>query len=222
MVSHHLSVISVQASLARYVFYSDPDTARQALHTIGGTTTESLDELRRLLRVLRPPHVDPDLASEPTTGEPGLGAFHPQPGLADLPALVSRVRAAGVRAELTITGQVRPLPSGQELCAYRIAQEALTNVIKHAGPVSATLELDYRQWELTLRVTDIGRNVAGAPNPSGHGLVGMRERANMYGGMIEVGPRPEGGFGIELRLPYPPAGDPAAGAEAVGPGERTE
>ncbi|GAA3576654.1 sensor histidine kinase [Amycolatopsis ultiminotia] len=193
VVSHHLSVISVQANLAQYVFGSAPNTARDALDTITGTTTEALDELRRLLSVLRPPHQE---ASE----------YRPQPGLKDLPALVDRLSDAGLTVQLCITGTPRSLPSGQQLCAYRVAQEALTNVLKHAPGAAAELGVDYLGDALRLRVTDTGGTSAPVGNPAGHGLVGMRERARMYGGEIEIGPREPAGFAIELTLPYPAAG----------------
>jgi signal transduction histidine kinase len=188
VVSHHLSVISVQANLARYVFESSPDTARAALDTITGTTTEALDELRRLLSVLRPPRHAPD-------------EYRPQPGLADLGTLAARVREAGVPVEVRITGTPRTLPPGQQLCAFRVAQEALTNVLKHAG-TAAELVLEYGPEDLVLGVTNSG-GPAGPPNPAGHGLIGMRERARMYGGMIEIGPREPTGFAVVLTLPYP-------------------
>jgi signal transduction histidine kinase len=193
VVSHHLSVISVQANLARYVFESAPDTARGALDTITGTTTEALDELRRLLSVLRPPRHEP-------------GEYLPQPGLADLPALVGRLSEAGLTAHLRVTGTPRALPPGQQLCAYRVAQEALTNVIKHAGDASAELTLDYGDDGLRLLVVDSGGGAPPRANHAGHGLVGMRERARMYGGVIEIGPREPAGFGVELTLPYPNPG----------------
>ncbi|WP_037357139.1 sensor histidine kinase [Amycolatopsis orientalis] len=190
VVSHHLSVISVQANLARYVFESAPGTARGALDTITGTTTEALDELRRLLSVLRPPHHEP-------------GEYRPQPGLADLPALVGRVREAGLPVRSRVTGTPRTLPSGQQLCAYRVAQEALTNVLKHAPDSSATLDVEYLPEALRLSVADSGGGPRGDGNPAGHGLVGMRERARMYGGEIEIGPREPAGFEVVLTLPYP-------------------
>ncbi|WP_329055060.1 sensor histidine kinase [Amycolatopsis sp. NBC_01488] len=188
VVSHHLSVISVQANLARYVFESSPDTARTALDTISGTTTEALDELRRLLSVLRPPQHAP-------------AEYRPPPGLGDLDALAARVREAGIPVEVSVTGEPRTLPPGQQLCAYRVAQEALTNVLKHAGS-AASLVLEYGASQLVLSVTDAGgREVM--PNPAGHGLVGMRERARMYGGVIEIGPREPAGLAVVLTLLYP-------------------
>ncbi|MBB1152538.1 MULTISPECIES: sensor histidine kinase [Amycolatopsis] len=189
VVSHHLSVISVQANLARYVFESAPDTARGALDTITGTTTEALDELRRLLSVLRPPHHEP-------------GEYRPQPGLEELPSLVSRVREAGLTVRLRVTGTPRTLPSGQQLCAYRVAQEALTNVLKHAPDSFAALDVEYLSDALRLSVADSGGGPRADGNPAGHGLVGMRERARMYGGEIEIGPREPAGFEVVLTLPY--------------------
>ncbi|MEA5358719.1 sensor histidine kinase [Amycolatopsis sp., V23-08] len=189
VVSHHLSVIAVQANLARYVFESAPDTARTALDTITGTTTEALDELRRLLSVLRPP-------------QHPLEGYRPQPGLGDLGILAARVREAGVAVDLRVTGEARTLPPGQQLCAFRVAQEALTNVLKHGGP-TAELTLDYGTEHLVLGVTDPGGGSSEPPNPGGHGLIGMRERARMYGGVIEIGPRDPAGFAVVLTLPYP-------------------
>lgn len=191
VVSHHISVIAVQANLARYVFESSPDTARTALDTITGTTTEALDELRRLLGVLRPPQRE--------THE-----YRPQPGLADLPALVTRVREAGLTVKTRTIGEPRRLPPGQQLCTYRIAQEALTNVLKHADEAIVELVLEYGEDALVLSVRNSAPEGTPPPNPAGHGLIGMRERARMYGGSIEMGPAGSGGFAIELTLPYLP------------------
>ncbi|MBB5852944.1 sensor histidine kinase [Amycolatopsis umgeniensis] len=191
VVSHHISVISVQANLARYVFESSPDTARTALDTITGTTTEALDELRRLLGVLRPPQHEPH-------------EYRPQPGLADLPALVARVREAGLTVKTSTIGEPRRLPPGQQLCTYRIAQEALTNVLKHADKARTELVLEYGEEALVLSVRNSASEETPPPNPAGQGLIGMRERARMYGGSIEMGPAGSGGFSIELTLPYLP------------------
>ncbi|MEV7551432.1 histidine kinase [Amycolatopsis sp. NPDC089917] len=191
VVSHHISVIAVQANLARYVFESSPGTARTALDTITGTTTEALDELRRLLGVLRPPHREPH-------------AYRPQPGLADLPALVTRVREAGLTVKTRTVGEPRRLAPGQQLCTYRIAQEALTNVLKHAEKACAELVLEYGEEALVLSVRNSASEDTPPPNPAGQGLIGMRERARMYGGSLEMGPAGSGGFAIVLTLPYLP------------------
>ncbi|MEV5848963.1 sensor histidine kinase [Streptomyces sp. NPDC051985] len=190
VVAHHMSVISVQAGLARFVFESDPGKARGALGTIAGTSGEALEELRRMLQVLR--DEDPQAAERA-----------PMPTLERLAELVERVRSGGLSVDLAVEGEPRPLPPGVELCAYRVVQEALTNVLKHAGHAHARVLLRYGAGELTVSVLDDGEGV----NPdrvrtgAGHGLIGMRERAKLYGGTISVGPRPEGGFAVQLTLP---------------------
>ncbi|WP_414167831.1 sensor histidine kinase [Streptoverticillium reticulum] len=196
VVAHHMSVISVQAGLAHYVFATDADTARTALGTISATSGEALEELRRLLSVLR---VGPEGVGE-TAGE---GAYQPAPGLDRLEETAERVRAAGVAVTVEVTGERRPLAPGPDLCAYRVVQEALTNVIKHARPARAAVRLDYGAHRLTVRVTDDGTGTVPAiPGPStGHGLIGMRERARIYGGTLAAGPRDEGGFEVLLTLP---------------------
>ncbi|MEV5142130.1 sensor histidine kinase [Streptomyces syringium] len=217
VVAHHMSVISVQAGLAHYVFTTDPDTARQALGTISGTSGEALEELRRLLAVLR---VGPEGADD----NGGDGAYQPAPGLDRLEETAERVRAAGVPVTLEIVGERPRLPPGPDLCAYRVVQEALTNVIKHARPAAATVRVEFRPHQLTVRVTDDGGGrVPANPGPSdGHGLIGMRERARIYGGTLAAGPCDHGGFEVRLTLPLQPAaGSPsAAGAarERDGPG----
>ncbi|MCX4909092.1 sensor histidine kinase [Streptomyces sp. NBC_00878] len=191
VVAHHMSVISVQAGLARFVLDSDTATARGALSTIEDTSTEALEELRRMLHVLR----ENDLG--------GSDSAAPMPTLARLDDLVERVRAAGVLVELSVEGTVRPLPPGVELCAYRVVQEALTNVLKHTRNADAQVRLHYRQHHLTVSVTNDGEEVISdnVPTGTGHGLIGMRERTKLYGGTISVGPRAEGGFAVSLTLP---------------------
>jgi signal transduction histidine kinase len=183
-----MSVISVQAGLARYVMGSDPDTASGALDTVLGTTAEALDEMRRMLALLRT-----------DDGEP----YHPAPGLDRLDDLVERVRGAGVPVDLVVTGDRRPLAPGVDLCAYRVVQECLTNVLKHAGPASATVTLKYEPDRLVARVEDDGcRPAAAQPEQAGgHGLIGMRERARLYGGTLAAGRRAEGGYAVVLTLP---------------------
>jgi signal transduction histidine kinase len=183
--------------MADFVFTSDPDTAHSALSTIADTSREGLEELRRMLAVLR---TGPE---EPARDDTAL-SYSPMPGLDRLGDMAERVRAAGVPVELDITGEPRPLPPGVELCAYRIIQEALTNVLKHASPAHATVLVEYRPHYLTVSVTDDGRrrsDPATIAPASGHGLIGMRERARLYGGTVNIGPRAEGGFGVRLTLP---------------------
>lgn len=191
VVAHHMAVINVQAGLARFVFTSDARTAREALDTIAGSSGEALAELRRMLGLLR------------ADGVQGAADGAPAPGLDQLADMVDRVRAGGVPVDLRITGEPRPLPPGVQLCLYRVVQEALTNVLKHAPGAQAHVELAYRAGEMTVTVKDNGKGVnpARKQDRSGHGLIGMRERAKLYGGSIVVGPRSEGGFGVHLTLP---------------------
>jgi signal transduction histidine kinase len=197
VVAHHMSVISVQAGLARFVFDSDRTTARTALDTIAGTGAEALDELRRMLQVLR----EEDLRGP--DGGPGGAPAAPMPGLDRLEDLVRRVRAGGVPVELRVEGTPRPLAPGVDLCAYRVVQEALTNVLKHARGARAVVRVDYLPHHVTVCVTDDGEGVIPdrVAGGGGHGLIGMRERAKLYGGTISIGPRSEGGFAVRLTLP---------------------
>jgi signal transduction histidine kinase len=202
VVAHHMSVISVQAGLARYLLPAGPPAVRSALDTIAGTSHEALEEMRRMLSVLRVV-----TAKERLDG----GFDEPAPGLARLGDLVERVRAAGVPVELTVTGQVADLPPGADLCAYRVVQESLTNVLKHARSARTTVALDYGSDSLVVRVSDAGPGPAPrrAGPPSGHGLMGMRERARLYGGTVSTGPAPGGGFEVTLTLPVPATADAA-------------
>lgn len=210
IVAHHMSVISVQAGLAGFVFSSAPATARAALNTIEDTSAEALDELRRMLSLLRAPDTDDraDGADSGSGSGSGSGAGSggrdaPMPGLSRLGEMAERVRAAGVPVELRVTGEPRPLAPGVELCAYRVVQEALTNVLKHARQARVTVTLDYRPAHIDVTVTDDGEVVDPAKivPGGGHGLIGMRERAKLYGGTIGIGPRSEGGYGVYLTLP---------------------
>ena len=125
----------------------------------------------------------------------------PQPGLAGLAELVEHVRAAGLLVSVRVEGDERPLPAGVDLSAYRIVQEGLTNALKHAGPARAEVLVRYGERDLELRVSDDGRGHDPGSNGGGHGLVGMRERVAVYGGELEAGPGPEGGFRLRARLP---------------------
>ena len=188
IVAHHMSVISLQAGVAQYVLDTDLATARKAITTVGDTSREALTEMRRLLDVLRVDHDDD---------------YRPQPGLAALDELVERARGAGLPVDVTITGTARELQPGPDLCAYRVVQESLTNVLKHAGPAEARIDVDYGEQTLVLKVTDNGRasRSAAGPDHQPHGIRGMRERAELYGGVLTAGPVVDGGFGVVLRLP---------------------
>jgi signal transduction histidine kinase len=196
VVAHHMSVVSVQAGLARYVFATDPPTSHAALETIARTSAEALEEMRRLLTVLRVGPGDPTDGSHP--------AHDPAPGLDRLGELVDRVAAAGVPVEVLVVGEPQPLAPGVQLCLYRVVQESLTNVVKHAAPARVTVTLEYRPDEVTARITDDGAGASQAAGRSaGHGLVGMRERVRLYAGTLSAGPRPEGGFEVLVTVPIP-------------------
>lgn len=190
VIAHHMSVISVQAGLAGFVIDTDPATARGALRTISVTSAEALEELRRMLLVLRTVRAD---------GAPAA----PMPGLDRIGELVERVRSGGIIVVLRTEGISRPLASGVELCVYRVVQEALTNVLKHAPAARVEVTLRYGRDHLSVAVVDDGtgtiRNTTFAGG--GHGLIGMRERVELYSGTIEIGPRSEGGFAVELTIP---------------------
>ncbi|WP_418958383.1 sensor histidine kinase [Streptomyces tritici] len=196
VVAHNVSVMVVQADGAAYVLDSSPDQARQALETIAGTGRQALAEMRRLLGVLR-------------TGEhQEAGEYVPQPDVQQIEELVEQVRQAGLTVDFKIEGSPRPLPSGVELTAYRIVQEALTNTRKHGGPeAGASVRLVYFDDGLGLLVEDDGRGAPqemyedGGADGRGHGLIGMRERVGMVGGTLDAGPRPGGGFRISALLP---------------------
>jgi signal transduction histidine kinase len=206
VVAHSMSVISVQAAAGREIVHADPDRAAKVFATIESVGRESLAELRRMLGVLR------------DTGDRG-GALAPQPGIADIPVVVAQSSASGVTTELVIEGHQRPLAPGIELAVYRVVQEALTNVLKHAGPsTSATVRIAYGADELTVAVSDDGGGAAtplsgGAP---GHGLIGMRERVEIYGGTFSAGARAGGGYGVSAVLPIAPREVPAVSQPAGG------
>jgi len=186
IISHTVSVIGVQAGAAERMLDRDPERARQPLQSIQERARESVLELRRLFGILREGEERAELT--------------PQPRLAQLGLLLEQVRGAGLDVELHIEGDAEPLPPGVELSAYRIVQEALTNVLKHARASRADVLLRYGGHSLELEVTDDG---TGAPaNGSGHGLIGMRERVALYGGTLTTGHKPNGGFCVAAQLPH--------------------
>ncbi len=193
VVAHAIAVTVLQARGARAVLTSDTRAARRALDAIEHTNTQALGDMRRLLAVLR----DAEEDSAPS----------PQPSLARLDDLLAQVRSSGLAVDLAVDGAGRELPPGVDLSAYRIIQEALTNVIKHADARRACVRLSYDEHALTVGVTDDGTSAArepGRPVPSvtGHGLIGIRERVAVVGGEVVVGPDDGGGFQLEARLPY--------------------
>jgi len=188
VIAHGVSLMGVQAAAAEQMLDSDPKRARESLRSVQHAAREAIAELRRLLGVLR------ELDDQPSR--------LPQPRLAELDSLLEHVRAGGLEVELTREGPRSPLPAGIELSAYRIVQEALTNALKHGGPARARVWVRCRPHEVEIEVVDEGSaepHVTAAGN--GHGLVGMRERVALYGGTLEAGPRPAGGYAVRARLP---------------------
>ena len=193
VVAHSLSVVALHAGTARMVADDNPVAARVALGTIETASRSALAEMRRLLGVLR------------GSGDDVTGDLAPAPGLGDLDALVAEVVRSGVTVQVRIEGERRDVPPGVDLSAYRIVQEALTNVIKHAGRARTTIAVRYADDAVTVEVDDEGSTAHSAdPSPSqpGHGLVGMRERVTIYGGDLEAGFLPTGGFHVAARLPF--------------------
>jgi len=189
VVAHTISVVAIQADAAEAALDADPARARGPLQTIRRSATEALTEMRRLLAVLR--------ADEPA------GELAPSPGLEQLPALIDRARAAGVQVTLQVAGSARPVPASLDLSAYRIVQEALTNVGKHAAGVPASILLDWGQEALAIEIRNPGTILEPAvANGTGHGLIGMRERVRMLGGEFSAGPATGGGFVVSAILPY--------------------
>jgi len=196
VVAHGVSVIAIQADAAEAALDRDPELARTPLRTIRGSAKQALEEMRRLLDVLR----------EDGDG----GELLPQPGLGQVRELVEHARGAGVEVTLAVDGEPRPLAPGLDLSAYRIVQEGLTNVRKHAAGAPARVTVTWAPRELALEVSDAGPG--GAPvktqptssagtGGGGHGLVGMRERVRLHGGELHAGPAPDGGFAVRARLP---------------------
>ena len=189
VVAHHVSLMVVQAEAGPLVVERDPAAAARAFDAIGATGRQAMSEMRQLLGVLR------DGESADRT---------PQPGADQLPALIEQVRAAGLPVDLDVGGDVRPLPPAVDLSLYRLVQEALTNVSRHAGPACARVQIHYDRDEVRVRVDDDGAGDT-APTRSGrHGLVAMRERVTLVGGTLSVGASPGGGWAVAARLPLHP------------------
>lgn len=228
IVGHRLAAINMQAGVALHVLERRPEQAGPALEAIKKSSKDALDELRGTLAVFRQPG-GPEDAEAPT---------RPTPGLAQLDTLISGTRDAGLAVDLEVTdigprrvlggfpgdgaadsdGSATVLPAAVDVAAYRIVQESLTNVLRHAGPAAATVRITYEPGEVLVEVTDDGRARPDADVPAegdagGHGIAGMRERASALGGTLDAGPRAEGGFRVHARLPAVeplPAGDPTA------------
>ena len=187
VVAHSVSVMVVQAGAARTLLTRDPERSAEALRAVEASGREALGELRHLLGLLTDEEAEPALA--------------PQPGLDQLDRLVQRVGQAGLSVNLQVTGARRPLSPGLDLTAYRILQEALTNVVKYARGAKTEVHVAYGADDLQLEVIDAGGSPVDGATGAGRGLVSMHERVALYGGELEVGRRPEGGFRVHARLP---------------------
>ena len=202
VVTHNVSVMVVQAGAARQVLADSPDQAREALLAVESTGRAAMTELRHLLGLLcaeDEPAAAPAGAADEVSAEP----LRPQPGLGQVQSLISRVAATGLPVDLRLTGVPRGLPPGLDLAAYRVIQEGLTNVIKHAGRAGTAVRIDYGAGEMLLEVANAGPPIPAAvpraaadvgPGAAGRGLLGLRERISLYGGMLTAGPRPAGGW----------------------------
>ena len=185
-IAHNVSMMVLQAGAERRVLDGGAGGTREVLEAIERTGRSALVEMRRLVGMLRSDKSDP---------------LAPQPGLQDLPTLVTQLREAGLPVDLSVDGAPLGLPVGIEMSAYRIVQEALTNVLKHAGDAHATVRVRYTADSLELEITDNGPGQRTDAVRGGHGLVGMRERVALYGGQLTAGRRPGGGFGVHVLLP---------------------
>src|SRR5215218_267064 len=192
VLAHNISLINVQAGVALHLMDEQPGQSRSALVAIKQASNDALGELRSVLDVLRQGDEAPPRA--------------PASGLAHLDRLVAGAEATGLQVQTRVEGIPRPLPAGTDLAAYRIVQESLTNVTRHAGPATATVLVRYGPVDLTVQVDDDGRGPAAADNGAagGNGIRGMRERVAALGGELTTGPRPGGGFRVQARLPLEP------------------
>ncbi|WP_203416608.1 sensor histidine kinase [Jiangella ureilytica] len=196
VVAHHVSVMTVQAAGARRSLRRDVDRTADALQAIEDIGRSALQEMRRVVGVLRTPDGD-DRGAQPAT-------LAPQPGLGDLALLAEQMRDAGLPVDVRVEGEPGAVPVGVDLAAFRVIQEALTNTIKHAGPSAATVHVRYLPSEVHVEVSDDGHGVAAAleGRRPGHGLLGMRERVALYGGTLAAGPRRGGGYEVRAKIPY--------------------
>ncbi|MGW7417501.1 sensor histidine kinase, partial [Streptomyces sp. NPDC054863] len=204
VLAHSISVINVQASMGLALLDTDPEQARTALTTIKAASKEALGEVRQVLDTLR---------------TPGDAPRAPAPGLDRLPELVEQAAAAGLTVRTQSAGEARRrIPPGADLAAFRIVQEALTNIVRHSGSRTAEVLVSHTPDGLRLRIDDAGPATGGDAGGSGNGLAGMRERAAALGGTIEAGPRPDGGFRVEADIPLAAAGEATGNAagEATG------
>jgi signal transduction histidine kinase len=188
VVAHNVSVIVVQSDGAAFTIENDPARAKRAMETVSSTGRQALAEMRRMLGVLRETDVG--------------GSYAPQPGMAQLADLVDQLGSSGLPVSLDVAGVPVEMSEGRQLTIFRIVQEALTNTLKHGGPkVTASVRLHYFDDVVEIVVSDDGRGAAAVGDGHGHGLVGMRERVAVYGGDVQAGPPPGGGFEVRARVP---------------------
>jgi signal transduction histidine kinase len=187
VLAHNVSLINVQAGVALHLLDSQPERARPALEAIKEASSETLSEVRSVLSILRRPGEEPPRS--PTAGIDGLGE------------LVARTTAAGIPVETTVRGKPRSVPASVDLAVYRIVQEALTNVARHARPAAAVVRLAYGDDDVTVEVDDAGVHRPDGNGAPGNGIAGMRERVAALGGEFSAGPRPDAGFRVKARLP---------------------
>ena len=189
VVAHHVSVMGIQAGAARRILKQQPDKANDVLSQIETSSRQAVAELQRLLGFLREQNQVDDIS--------------PQPSLKQLDILFNQMRLTGLSISIKIEGEERPLPPGVDLSAYRIVQEALTNTLKHAGPVNANVTIRYSSDAVELEIKDNGNTLVFAANPEnkGRGLIGMRERVSLHGGEFQAGRLSEGGFTVKAKLP---------------------
>ncbi|RAG81823.1 sensor histidine kinase [Streptacidiphilus pinicola] len=223
MVAHSIGIIAIQAGVGSRVLDSQPEEARSALQAIEATSRETLSGLRRTLVALR--QADPEPGSQ-------LAPLAPAPGLDDVEKLAATTTEAGVRVDVTWRGERRPLPGDIDLSAFRIVQEAVTNVVRHSGARCCRVSIDYGDEQLALEIVDDGRTagaVHGPPGgpgaPAGHGsgfgITGMRERVSLLHGEFSAAPRPEGGFRVAACLPLPPGRQAERPDQAEAPASAT-
>jgi signal transduction histidine kinase len=219
VVAHSMTVVAVQAGFGEYVFDHEPAQAREALGAIQHVTRDALADMQRLLGVLRQDGTGQPADRGARAGRPADGQkpvrqlqLAPAPGLADLDRLVSTTAGAGVRVNVTKTGEHRDIPAMIDQSAFRIVQEALTNVVKHSGASSCRVGVGYEDTGLSVEITDHGAGPAAGrdwspaarePNGTGHGILGMQERVSLCGGEFTAGPLPERGFQVAARFPLP-------------------
>jgi signal transduction histidine kinase len=189
VLGHSLGVIALQAGVGAHVIDVDPAEAKASLEAISRTSRTSLAEVRRILGALR--------------ADTGTAGYHPPPGLSALDTLAAELTEAGLPVHVRVHGAPNQVPAALDLTGYRVVQEALTNVVRHAGPARAEVEVRYEDGKVTVQVDDDGRGTAGQGSTTGgHGQLGMRERVAIWGGTLHAGPRPDGGYRVTATLPY--------------------